>query len=247
MKNYILILSGWAVNKVVWQPLCELMNIDYEIDVFDWNDINSTEEYAQKVISHIEAKKIGRVTLLGWSLGSLTAMEIAEAYPSRVERMVLFNGTARFVCDNKTNYKFGWDKRNIDKMLFVLTKQLENTLNSFYKKLFTYSEKSKGYYNNFLETAGTLTNTYSVKSLSVGLEYLISKDMRTTMERINTPVCLIHGEGDRICPLEAGIYLDRHLNKSRLTVLAATGHMPFYTQPEKCVQIINDFLLKGLL
>jgi len=61
------------------------------------------EGYTERVCKLIEKEK-DKLCLLGWSLGSLLAIDAAGKYKDRVEKLVLVGGTARFTRDKETGY-----------------------------------------------------------------------------------------------------------------------------------------------
>jgi len=73
------------------------------------------EGYTERVCKLIEKEK-DKLCLLGWSLGSLLAIDAAGKYKDRVEKLVLVGGTARFTRDKETGYFCGWHKSAVKKM-----------------------------------------------------------------------------------------------------------------------------------
>ena len=77
MKD-LLLIPGWGFDARVWQPLAVLLKQDFRI------------HYA---IEDAPADAI----VCGWSLGALSALQLALAQPARVKRLVLLGATPRFV------------------------------------------------------------------------------------------------------------------------------------------------------
>lgn len=241
-KRHLIILTGWAVDPLVWRPLSRLLDEDYHITVVGWEDVASVEGLKEKAAAVIKEKEIRKCSLIGWSLGALVALELADALPERIDHMVLFSATCRFTKDEATGYRSGWYKAVVDSMLCRLKTNPEETLEDFYKNLFTRDEVIKGHYGHFLKEMEGALKVYSLEALSAGLEYLILRDLRETALRVDTPTLLIHGDTDRICPVKAGMYMKKHLKAAELIILPETGHMPFYTKTGPCFEIIKNFL-----
>lgn len=238
MKKHLIILSGWAVDKFVWDPICDLLSEDFEIILIHWDDVDSVDYFKNKVITLLDKKCIEKFSIIGWSLGTLVAFDIASSYPSQIDNIILFNATSKFIQDE--NYNFGWHKKIVGRMIYMLNICPEETLNNFYRNLFTDWEVKNGYYKEFLMK---VNNSKNVKALSLGLEYLIHKDLRENIKNVDIPVLLIHGEDDEICPLQAGKYINRFMNKSKLIILNQTGHIPFFTRTNQCYEIIKKKIL----
>lgn len=242
MKNCLIILTGWAVGKFVWKPLCELLKQDYNITFIDWEDVTSADGFEDKVKALIREKGIERFSIIGWSLGSLVAIDIAANFLPQIDRMILFSATSRFIQDETGDYKIGWNRKIIDRMIFSLKKRSVEILDSFYKNLFTSSEVSSGYYEYFLKEMQHINKNYPVQYLYAGLEYLIMKDLRENLGSVDIPTLLIHGGDDRICPVEAGAYVNSCLKTSEMVVLAETGHAPFFTKTNQCWEVIKNHM-----
>lgn len=242
MKKCLVILSGWGVEKFVWNQLIELLENDFEIFVIDWSNVLSLEGFKSKAIHLLKEKGIERFSLIGWSLGSLVGIDLAECYSSKIDDLILFNPTCKFVQDNLNKYNIGWHSKIVERMIFMLESYPERTLKNFSKNLFADKEVENGCFENYLKELDSLNKVYSVEALVLGLEYLMHKDLRESIRHIDIPVLIIHGEDDMICPIEAGKYISNNLKESKLVILKETGHMPFYIKPSKCYELIANYI-----
>ncbi|QEK12810.1 alpha/beta fold hydrolase [Crassaminicella thermophila] len=243
VKKYLIILSGWAVDKVVWKPFMDFLSKDYEIIIVNWDNMQSLDEFKQKIIHLINKKDMDQFSVIGWSLGGLVAIDIAKNFSSKIENMILFNTTSKFIQDE--GYPFGWHKKILEGMIDKLKKNPQKTLNAFYQNLFTDEERKDGYTKKFFERINILNKKINKQSLELGLEYLKQKDNREVIKDINIPILLIHGDEDFICPVEAVDYMHKNLKESKLIILNKTGHIPFFTKASTCYQIIKDYSKEG--
>ena len=46
-------------------------------------------------------------------------------------------------------------------------------------------------------------------------------------------------------PLDVGEYLHRHLPKSTLRIMSATGHCPHMSHPEETIAVIKEYMATG--
>lgn len=150
-KTYLIMLPGWGMQSTVWQPLHEMLSSDFELLFVDWNDVTSTEGYKEKVIHLIGQTQINSnsFSILGWSLGSLVALELATHYSSQINWIILISGTSRFTIQQEDQYACGWHKKIIERMQFQLEKNQQETLSNFYKAMFSSAEKSSGQEQRF--------------------------------------------------------------------------------------------------
>lgn len=240
MTRHVVVLTGWSVGKFPWKTLFSLLERHFDILFVDWEDVFTIDGFRKKTLHLINEKKIKNFSLIGWSLGSITAMEIAKILPDEIDKLVLISGTLRFVDDKNSLYNTFWSKETLDKMIYMLKSDKDKTLNKFYKNLFSKSEKSDGHYKRFVNEMQCAKTTYSLNSLINGLEYLKVMDQRE-ISHLYSPL-LIHGNEDIICSYKSSEYIKGKLKNSNLVKLQNTGHIPFYTQPNKCYEIIEKYL-----
>ncbi len=241
MKPYLIMLPGWGMGSFVWSSFAELLKRDYELVFVEWSNINSLDEFKKIVMQIIEDKNIESFSLIGWSLGSLVAQEIAHIYSSNVDYLILISATSKFVRENKEKYDIGWDRKIVERMIIQLNRCPEETKLSFYNKLFSKKEKQSGDNIIFLDRVSNYSKEQSIRSLSLGLDYLINTDLRKELNVIDIPLLLIHGENDTICPLKAAKYIKNKTNNTKLEVIKDAGHIPFFTNYQKCYDIITNF------
>lgn len=239
MKEYLIIISGWAVQTVVWRPILNLLEKDYEVIIIDWNDVNSHDGFKEKVMTILKENHINRFSIIGWSLGSLVAIDIVNTNSYKIDNLILISGTSKFIQDQREKYNIGWHKKILQSMIYMLKKHPEETINKFHKNLFSKLEVKEGYHDRYSNEILTSNKNSSIESLALGLEYLMLKDFRDKINNINIPVLLIHGEKDLICPIQASEYIQNQLSTCRIVIFNETGHMPFYVKPNECYEIIT--------
>lgn len=240
-KPYLIMLPGWGMKKFIWNKLKKFLIEDFELVLVDWHEINSMDEFKKRVLDIMEKKKIRVFSLLGWSLGSLVALDIASDKSLSIENLFLIGSTSCFVEHKEYGCTAGWNKRIIERMKSQLYRHPEQTLHKFYNSMFSIQEKQKNYDMRFLEIAEDSTENLSIDSLITGLNYLIQKDLRSVLPDINIPTLLIHGEKDSICPLYAGLYIKNMIPNSRIEIIKNGGHIPIFTNPEDCCNVLSQF------
>lgn len=243
-KPYLIMLPGFGMNSSVWKRISELLSKDFELIFIEWDNIDLLDGFKQKVINIIEEKQLTSFSLLGWSLGSLVAQEIVLDNLWNINNLILIGGTSSFIQHKEDGYNLGWNKRIVERMKFQLYKNPNETLFNFYDSLFSNEEKEKGYNKEFLQTIEDNIKIQSVDSLALQLDYLIQKDLRNKLVDITIPLLMIHGEEDKICPLEAILYIKNILTHSNIEVIKSGGHIPFFTNPHDCYNSILKFIKK---
>ncbi|HEY9063264.1 MAG TPA: alpha/beta hydrolase [Pseudobacteroides sp.] len=243
-KKKIALLPGWGMDSSVWNPILPLLNEYFEIIFCDWNGITNMEEYRLRVYELIE-KEPGEIWIMGWSLGSLLAVDAAYKYQDRVESLILLSGTSRFTRDKRTGYLCGWPESVLEKMKAAMKNDVKKTMTSFCRSMFCSEEMEMDSYESFINSIDIYKPT-CLPELETGLNFLKETDVRSLLEHISIPFLVIHGEKDTICPVDASRYIkDRVKGKTVLNIVKGAGHIPFYTHTAEFKRLINMFIVKG--
>ena len=245
-KPYLIMLPGFGMNSYVWDRISGFLLKDFELIFIEWENIDLLDGFKQKVINIIEEKRISSFSLLGWSLGSLVAQEIVLDNLWNINNLILIGGTSSFIQHKEDKYSLGWNKRILERMKVQLYKNPNETLFNFYDSMFSVKEKEEGYNKEFLKIMEDNIKIESVDSLALEIDYLIQKDLRSRLVNINIPLLMIHGEEDKICPLDATLYIKNIITHSNIEVIRSGGHIPFFTNPHECYNFISKFIKKYL-
>ncbi|MEI5907499.1 alpha/beta hydrolase [Bacillus spongiae] len=235
-----LLLPGWGMEKDVFCSLIEAFEERVEFTFIDWRGIKTKAEYEARVISTLRDMK-DKVHLVGWSLGSIVALNVVNQVPEKVAGIIIIGGTSRFTIGD--DYAYGWHKRIVNRMKTNVKRDKDQTLRSFDLAMFSETEHKQGYYDQFVQIRNEQFQGDSTDSLEVGLQYLIETDVRNILPIIKVPCLIIHGEEDGITPVEAGKFINEQVgSESSIYVLQDTGHMPFFTKADKCAQLMREFM-----
>ena len=241
----LLLLPGWGMENAVWEPILEDLSQEIQLDSFDWRGVKSLAEFSSRVVTYLNHQQPKSLILLGWSLGSLVALDIARQYPSIVSKIILVGGTSRFTALGR-EYEAGWHARIVERMKRQLARDPDKTLKAFYTSMFSRKELEQGYDHRFLTDIQTYFEGDDLESLILGLDYLLQVDYRNALT-VQAPILLIHGEEDEICPLGAARYISEQAKSAVLRTIPGAGHIPFYTKPGLCLEWVKAFLMGELL
>ncbi|MBM7587895.1 pimeloyl-[acyl-carrier protein] methyl ester esterase [Bacillus pakistanensis] len=238
-RPHLLMLPGWGMECHVFTPLIPTLSNIFQLSFLDWRGVRNENEYMKRVKNQLDSIH-GPVWLLGWSLGTLSALEIACTYPTKIAGLILFGGMSRFTSNEQ--YPYGFNPIVVKQMKKQLQRNKGKTLTYFYKEMFSKTDKGKKHFQQFMSLVQDHFLGDDLESLSIGLGYLMNTDIRSELGKIKAKCLLIHGEDDAICLHEASTYIHKKLQvESEIYILKEAGHMPFFTETEKCAQIISRF------
>ena len=94
------LIHGWGLGRSIWNPCRDALEKHARLHLIDLPGYGNTSDNgesfelaAQSMINRLPAG----VTLCGWSLGGLFALQAARHAPERVGRLILIGGTPSFM------------------------------------------------------------------------------------------------------------------------------------------------------
>ncbi|OPY78953.1 MAG: putative non-heme bromoperoxidase BpoC [Syntrophorhabdus sp. PtaU1.Bin058] len=98
----LILITGYSATMDMWDPLMiKELSSRFKLILFDNRGIGKTtasdkpftiELFAEDTIGLMDALKIQKAHVLGWSMGTFIAEELALKYPERVNKLVLYAG-----------------------------------------------------------------------------------------------------------------------------------------------------------
>jgi pimeloyl-ACP methyl ester carboxylesterase len=203
----LLLIPGWAADVRVFDNLA--LDFNY---ILSFNSTPFT--FKGDLLNYLKKNSIKKISLFGWSLGGFLAVEFASAHKDMVDKLMLA-GVRR-------KYK----KSEIIAAREGLRKNKRGYLIKFYNMCFPDREKARPFKESLMNL---YCDQFSTAALLDSLSYLEEAEMIPAgLEGINE-VKVIHGELDRIAPLEEAKGIARELKNSSLVIVKGQGHMPFYS------------------
>jgi pimeloyl-ACP methyl ester carboxylesterase len=177
----------------------------------------SYELMASDVLSVMDALKVEKATLIGWSDGACTALILGDKNPERVA------GVFFFACN--------MDPSGTKE--FEFTPIIGRCLNS-HKKDYSQLSSTPDQFDKFSEAVGLMQNTqpnYSAGDLA----------------GINVPVTIVHSEDDEFIKQEHAEYLVRNIPNAEFVFLPGVSHFAPLQRPEQFNNVMLTFLDKTLV
>lgn len=239
-QDFVLI-HGWACNQGVWQAAGEVLGVKHRVHALDLPPMVDLFSYRDSVGRLIKEQGLKKVVLVGWSMGSLVALQVAREWPDLIKGLVLVSGTGKFVRDGNGQIG-GLPSVLVTRMRKRLVKDFDRTIRDFYRLMFSSREISMELDRSITEKHLNQGRRWRVAEALAGLEYLQEVDLRRQLPEIPCPTLLIHGEHDEICPLEGAVYLRDNLPQAHLAVFPGCGHIPFLTAKEDFDQCLEGWV-----
>jgi pimeloyl-ACP methyl ester carboxylesterase len=231
----ILAIGGWIGSSELWQDPLAMLGDTFATLSYDHRgsglSIATTESITfdnlvKDAIAVLDAHGIAQCVLVAESAGAQTALAVAARHAERVSHLVIVDGM----------YSRGVATQN-DPFLQGLRANYPATIERFVQLCISEvdAEHIKAWGRKILGRAEP--------EAAIALRILASEtDVSADISLVKQPVLVIHGELDKIVPLEQGRALATALPNAEFVTLAGAGHVPTLTQPEKVVAAIREFL-----
>lgn len=237
----IVLLHGWAMHGGVFDALINELATNYRVHCLDLPghgrsnaEFNSAhlEDLAAAVKSYVPSNAI----VLGWSLGGLLALKLAQRQP--LQALVLVSSTPRFVAN--AEWLHGMQPEVFAQFFSRLQQNLQGTVEDFLRL------QVRGD-SNAAETFATLRASLlqhpaNPLTLQRGLELLRDADERAALSSVQVPTLVVAGEYDRITHPDACAYMAQQLPDARYALIKRAGHAPFISHRSEFLTEVHAFL-----
>ena len=226
-------VHGWGMNSAVWddviQQLPDWINVvlvdlpghGSMVDV----EANSLDDYVQALTPLVHRP----VLWVGWSLGGLAVLRLAELYPQRVAAAFLVATNPCFV--RQENWSPGIDQVVFEQFAQELDQQQKKTIRRFLAlqvKGLPDAMKVVRQLQNSIESRGQA----SAHALSVGLDILLNSDFRDVVKNIEKPIYWLFGEKDSLVPKELAGVLEKYFSQKNIMLNQGASHAPFISHTD---------------
>ncbi|MEW8505954.1 MAG: pimeloyl-ACP methyl ester esterase BioH [Candidatus Thiodiazotropha sp.] len=239
----LVLLHGWGMNSAVWAGFAEDLAADYRVSRIDLPGHGHSPFDEQHKLTAWAAACLEvapeRAIWIGWSLGSMVALQSALLAPDRVEGVVAMAGMPCFV--KALNWQHAMAAETLDQFIQTLRKNHRQTLERFLA----------------LQTMNSVQATRLLKrlkallrerpepvpeALQTGLELLKSVDLRERLGDLSCPTTWVYGSRDTLAPASASTDLRRWLPQAEMHILEGAGHTPFLSHPQETAQLLRRSL-----
>ena len=239
-------LGGWAENFADVIPALSAKGrvLAFDLPGFGRSDRPAAEYTLDYLVDWIrafaDALGLGRITLVGNSLGGALAIEFSHRFPERVSRLVLA-ASAGFGRDYPAIYRLMTVPLVRDALLLnargMVRTEWEQLLHR--KELVTdaFVEGVYQFRLRFPQASAKkniLRNSMSLLGPTV--------DLYDRLPHLKCPTLIVWGREDRILPVTMGETAHRAVPGSELVVFDGCGHLPMVEKPEEFVRVVGGFL-----
>lgn len=236
----LLLVHGWGMHGGVWGDLPASLARHFRVTTLDLpghgrsdaaRAAQSLGDLTDAVIELCPASAVW----LGWSLGSLVALDAALRYPEKVTRLVLVGATPKFV--QAPDWPHAMPAGVFAEFARSLTHDYRATLLRFLSLHVGGSADGRALLKQLRAQIFTHGDPQP-EALAAGLAILGQTDLRARLAEVRAPTLVVHGSHDRLAAPGAAEYLAAHLPQARLLRVEGAGHAPFLSHPAQFAQAV---------
>ena len=257
----ILLISPAQADMNAWlSPNLSELSSNHTVIVFDSRGVGNTttgnrpfsiQQFANDTAGLLDALKIQKADVLGYSLGSFIAQQLAVTHPDKVNRLVLVATS----CGGKESIP---PSPELPKMVIDIINKIANDTPVTSQEVKALLSQSWGtgwlkLHPNFLETIPipeakdlfpSITPNNNLKQLKAGGDWTATNwnGICDELRKISIPTLIITGTDDTSVPTQNSLIIAGKIPGAWLVQIKDAGHQLPGQYPDKMNKIIQTFL-----
>jgi sigma-B regulation protein RsbQ len=206
-----------------------------DASAYDRAKYSSLNGYAQDVLAIAEALDIRGGVFVGHSVSAMIGMLAAVKEPDRFEKLVLVGPSPCYV--DAADYTGGFKRGDIEELLDFLDSNYLGWSSALAPRIMGNPDRP--------ELGDELKNSFCRADPEIAKHFArvtFLSDNRADVPKVGAECLILQCASDVIAPPAVGEYLHRHLPRSTLVLMKATGHCPNLSAPEETIAAIDAFL-----
>jgi 3-oxoadipate enol-lactonase len=238
----LLLIHGLGYARWGWEPVVDELTESYEVVLFDNRGIGESDAplgpytarmLAEDAVSVLDAAGLERAHVLGTSLGGMVALQVALDRPERVDRLVLActtpGGEAAARMPEQT-VRLIQESPGLPREV-AMRRGVENALATPADPAVV-----ERIMQHRLATAQPLAAWLA--QAAAGMSF----DVWDRVAEVAAPTLVLTGDADVVVDPRNSELLAELIPGARLEVFPGAGHLFFWEQPQRFVELVKEFL-----
>jgi pimeloyl-ACP methyl ester carboxylesterase len=247
--DHILLISGSGNVMDVWPThfLKELAS-NHTVIIFDNRGVGNTTvgtrpfsigQFANDTVGLLDALDIQRIDVLGFSMASFIAQQLALTHPERVNRLVLYGAS----CGGQEGIP---QTQEVTMTISDFVNNRSQNADAFLSVTFPpeWIRMNPNYLETIPKTTEIVLFTTLVKQFNVVEDWLSRNwtGICDQLQHISIPTLIITGAEDVAVPAANSLILVQKIPSAWLVQIKGAGHGLMYQYPEEFSEIVKTFL-----
>lgn len=246
----VVMVHGWTNNWTGFIPMAMELKKKYKVLMVDlpgYGDSGRLKKYtleiqAEYLKNWLIKLKVGKVVMVGHSMGTFVAAKFCQSYPEMVEKLVLIGAVfksgkrGRMMKLSKRLFEIIAKKELSQKLVKkIVDRDIYSYLTSKYINMYKFDKKIIRHY-------GTLGKLKVSKEAYVQMGVEIGRTQTEDLiKNIKLPILFLYGKYDKICDLKRARAVLENKGNYCFAEIDEAGHIVTVERPEETARIIADF------
>lgn len=234
----VLLVQGLGYPRWGWEPVVGPLSGRFTVVYYDNRGIGesdvppgpyTTRQLAEDGVAVLDAAGIERAHVIGTSLGGMAAQELAVGFPERVDRLVL-------ACTTPGNGAVPMPVRTVTLMAEAATLAPEVALRRFVENALAPGADTALVDRIYERRLTSPPNPAGWQAqAAAGAAF-------AGVAGIAAPTLIVHGSEDAVIDVRNAQLLAERIPGARVEVLEGHGHLFFWEDPQRFVELVTEFL-----
>ena len=239
----LIFVSGLGGTGSYWRPQVPAFSSRFRVITYDHRGTGSSDrlqrafsidQMTAELAQLMDALKIERAHIVGWSTGGAIGQTLAIEQPQRIARLILCSTWTH--CDP-------WFRGLFEARREILRQGGPELYAAFYP-LWVYPPEYVNAHDSGIEEERrqAVAGAPPVEVAMGRINALLAFDRRAGLPRIQAPTLVVASDNDYVIPSYHAEALARAIPGARLVILRGGGHANTATQPDEFNRIVLEFL-----
>jgi pimeloyl-[acyl-carrier protein] methyl ester esterase len=242
----LIMLHGWGMHSGMWMQTRDILSQHFALYMVDFPGMGHSEtitpykmqNLVQLIKTELAKNRIpANANLLAWSLGSLVGMKLAMEIP--IKKLVLVGSTPCYV--NRDDWQLGTPLAVFNSFFSGMLNNFKATMNKLLA-LIALGGHNPQATSKVLREVFASRPLPNQQALQATLDILLETDVRSEISMLTMPTLVIHGDYDKLCPIEGAEWLAKALPNAQFIKMQHAAHEPFISHPQAFSQHVSAFL-----
>jgi sigma-B regulation protein RsbQ len=206
-----------------------------DLSAYDRDKYSSLHGYADDVVEIGRALELKNAVFVGHSVSAMIGALSAIKAPDMFESLVMIGPSPRYIDDGE--YRGGFTASQIEELLASLDDNHMGWSMAMAPAIMGNPERP--------ELGEELANSFCRTDPEIAKQFArvtFMSDNRDDLAKIPVRTLVLQCKEDIIAGEQVGEYVNRHVPRSEMAILDATGHCPNLSAPQEVVAAIQSFI-----
>jgi len=242
----VVLLHGWGLHSGIWHSVVSRLQSHFRVHCVDLpghgrSPLGDSPFTLQSVVAEVASAMQTRIDdahWLGWSLGGMVAMQLAQQHAAKVKSLALVACNLRFC--HGDDWPCALPPEVLQSFSDNLQQHYEQTLQRFLALQVSMDSVGRSQLRQLKQQVFE-ERLPRVSALQGGLQIFATADLRTSASEVQQPVWLCAGGQDRLVPPEALSRIAELFPHVETHCIQHAGHAPFVADVKTFVRLLEDF------